>query len=214
MLLLVILSGVFVASAWAQADGKSNFPRFNFNVGGGYGVGRGDVNTFVGNSFLAVGGAGMNFNRIFGFSGEYMYYDLGIKPSVRLSQQLGNTSESLNSAPLNGIVRVPYRFAGLSAYGIFGVGFYDRRIKTSVAFVDAGAVCRQTWQDRGDVFCVGGVVPSPNPIYPKSGPEAMGSFSKIAGGYNYGGGLTYPLHHWHNAKVYGEFATTRHIRAT
>ncbi len=204
-LLLLIFMLVFVASAWAQFEGKSNFPRFNFNVGGGYGVGRGDVGSFVGNSFFAVGGAGMNFSRIFGFSGEYMYYDLGIRKSVRLGQQLGNTSGSLHSASLNGIVRAPYHFGGLSPYGIFGVGFYDRRVSTTVKFVGPGAVCQQTWQDWWDVFCVNGLVPSPNPIYPKSGPEPMGSFSKSAGGYNYGGGITYPLHRWHNAKVYGEF---------
>ena len=208
-LFLLIFMGVFIASAWAQFEGRSNFPRFNFNVGGGYGDGRGIVGSFVGNSFFAVGGAGMNFSRMFGFSGEYMYYDLGIRPNVILTQQLGSTSGSLNSASLNGIVRAPYHFAGLSPYAIFGVGFYDRKVTTSVPFLNAGAgPCQPTWAYWWDIYCVGGVggfVPSPNPIYPKSGPEAMGSFSKIAGGYNYGGGITYPLHRWHNAKVYGEF---------
>ncbi len=208
VLFLLVCFGVFVASAWAQSDGKSDFPRFNFNVGGGYGMGRGDVGAFVGNSFFAVGGAGMNFSRMFGFSGEFMYYDLGIKQSVSLAQQLGKTSGSLDVASLNGIVRAPYHFGGWGAYAIFGVGFYDRRISTSVPSVGAGAICQQTWQDWWDVYCVGQppTVPSTcSPINPKCGPEPMGSFSKIAGGYNFGGGITYPLHRWHNAKVFGEF---------
>ena len=207
VLFLLIFIGIFVASAWAQFEGKSNLPRFNFNVGGGYGAGRGDVGSFVGNSFFAVGGAGMNFSRLFGFSGEFMYYDLGIRKSVSQSQGLGNTSGSLDVASLNGIVRSPFHLGGWGAYGIFGVGFYDRRISTSTQFVVPGAICQPTWQDWWDVYCVGQppTVPSPNPIYPKSGIEPLGSFSKIAGGYNFGGGITYPLHRWHNAKVYGEF---------
>jgi len=157
-LFLLIFMGVFIASAWAQFEGRSNFPRFNFNVGGGYGDGRGIVGSFVGNSFFAVGGAGMNFSRMFGFSGEYMYYDLGIRPNVILTQQLGSTSGSLNSASLNGIVRAPYHFAGLSPYAIFGVGFYDRKVTTSVPFLNAGAgPCQPTWAYWWDIYCVGGV---------------------------------------------------------
>ena len=35
--------------------------------------------------------------------------------------------------------------------------------------------------------------------------QNLGSLSKIAGGYNWGGGVTYSLGRWHHAKVYGEF---------
>jgi len=199
VLFLLMFLGVFVTSAWAQLEGKSNFSRFNFNVGGGYGVGRGDVGSFVGNSFFAVGGAGMNLNRMFGFSGEYMYYDLGIRPSVSLGQNLQSTNGSLHSFSLNGIVRAPYRFGGLSPYGIFGVGFYDRRVSSTTGLVGAPnpALCQPSWT-WWDIDCVNG--------YTERGvAQHLGSFSKIAGGYNYGGGITYPLHRWHNAKVYAEY---------
>ncbi len=33
----------------------------------------------------------------------------------------------------------------------------------------------------------------------------MSSNSKVAGGFNYGGGLTYRLNHLHNAKLYLEW---------
>lgn len=200
--------GFLVASALAQFEGRPSFSRWNFNVGGGYGVGRGDVGSFVGNSFFVVGGAGMNFSRLFGFSGEYMYYDLGIRPSVAQNQGLQRTSGSLQSESLNGIVRVPYRLGNWGAYGIFGVGFYDRRVSTSTPFVEPEAICQPSWV-WWDVYCVGGYnggyTPPPNPLYPKSGTQYMGAMSKIAGGYNYGGGLTYRLNRWHNAKIYGEF---------
>jgi hypothetical protein len=201
VLFLLMFLGVFVTSAWAQVEGKSNFPRFNFNVGGGYGVGRGDVGSFVGNSFFAVGGAGMNLNRMFGFNGEYMYYDLGIRPSVSLGQNLQSTSGSLHSFSLNGIVRAPYRFGGLSPYGIFGVGFYDRRVSSNTGKVAPGTPCQPSWT-WWDVACYY----NPNSgQYDTRTQQTLLSNSKIAGGYNYGGGITYPLHRWHNAKVYAEY---------
>jgi len=207
--LLLVVVGLFAASACAQFEGKPSFPRFNFNVGGGYGIGRGDVGSFVGNSFFGVGGAGMNFSRLFGFSGEYMYYDLTIRPSVALGQQLQTTSGTLHAISLNGIARVPYTLGRYGAYGIFGVGFYDRRESTSVPSLKPYAQpCQPTWVDWWDIYCVGGVggyTPPQNPIYPKSGVQDMGTLSKIAGGYNFGGGITYRLNRWHNAKVYGEF---------
>ena len=201
MLFLLMFLGLFVASAWAQFDDNSKFPRFNFNVGGGYGVGRGDVGSFVGNSFFAVGGAGINLSRTFGFSGEYMYYDLGIRPSVRLGQNLQSSSGSLHSFSLNGIVRAPYRFGGLSPYGIFGVGFYDRKVSSTTGTVVPGALCQPAWT-WWDVACY--YNPNDGQYYTRT-QQTLLSNSKIAGGYNYGGGITYPLHRWHNAKVYAEY---------
>ena len=203
---LFLFLAALAALAQAQDVGGSNFPRFNFTAGGGLGNGRGDVGSFVGNSFFAVGGAGLNFSRMFGFDGEYMYYDMTLKRSVSTFQGLGSTSGGLHVASLDGIVRPPYHLDRYGFYGIFGVGFYDRRITTTTAFVNPGAVCQPSWI-WWDIYCVGNppTTPSPNPIYPKSGTQYMGEFSKIAGGYNYGGGITYRLNRWHNAKVYAEF---------
>jgi hypothetical protein len=200
-LLLLVFMGVFAASALAQFDGKSNFPRFDFNVGGGIGIGRGDVGSFVGNSFFAVGGAGMNFSRMFGFSGEYMYYDLGIRPSVANAQGLQTTSGALHAISLNGIVRAPHQYGGISPYGIFGVGFYDRRVSSSTGTLNAGAHCQPSWV-WWDIVCY--YSPSDGQYYTRT-QQAMLSNSKIAGGYNFGGGVTYRLNRWHNAKVYAEF---------
>jgi len=194
---LLVVVGLFAASACAQFEGKPSFPRFNFNVGGGYGIGRGDVGSFVGNSFFGVGGAGMNFSRLFGFSGEYMYYDLTIRPSVALGQQLQTTSGTLHAISLNGIARVPYTLGRYGAYGIFGVGFYDRRVSSSTGQIGTPnpATCQPSWV-WWDIYCVNGVT---------GYEQKLGTFSKIAGGYNFGGGITYRLNRWHNAKVYGEF---------
>ena len=139
-LLLLFFVGMIATSARAQFEGQSHYPRFNFNAGGGYGIGRGDVGQFVGNSFFGVGGAGMNFGRVFGFSGEYMYYDLGIGRTCARRRDCKARAETLQSFSLNGIVRSPYSLGKLGGYGIFGVGFYDRRVSSSSGTINALAL--------------------------------------------------------------------------
>jgi Outer membrane protein beta-barrel domain len=195
--------GLVVASAWAQSDEQPKFPRYNFNVGGGLGIGQGVVANFVGNSFQATGGAGMNFNRIFGFSGEYMYYNLNLRPYVRNSQNLPNATGSMSSASLNGLVRSPYHLGRFGTYGIFGVGFF-RRTETTHQFLQVGTICQPAYV-WWDVYCTGNPLSVQNPAG-----VTLSSFSKIAGGYNYGGGITYNLNRWHRAKVYAEW---RHQKA-
>ena len=145
----------------------------------------------------------MNLNRMFGFNAEYMYYDLPIRTSVRNSQGLGDTSGSLNAISLDGIVRPPIHWGRWGAYGIFGVGFYRRSMTSSTGPLPAGATCQPAWI-WWDIQCSNSNPPGALPG------QTLGSFSKIAGGYNYGGGLTYRLHHFHDAKLYVEY---RHHKA-
>lgn len=195
-LLCVIFLGLVAGSAGAQEETQRNFPRFNFNVGGGYGIGRGDVAGYVGNSFQGTAGAGWNFSRLLGVSAEYMYYDLPFRPSVAIHQNLGTANASLNVVSLNGIIRPPYHVGRYGFYGIFGVGFYDRNTYSNTGSVN-NALCQPSWR-WWDIYCFNGYVPG-------SPPQSLGTFTKIAGGYNFGGGLTYNLNRWHHAKVYAEF---------
>ena len=195
--------GLVVASAWAQSDEQPKFPRYNFNVGGGLGIGQGVVANFVGNSFQATGGAGLNFNRIFGVSGEYMYYNLNLRPYVSNSQNLPNATGSMSSVSLNGLVRSPYHLGRFGTYGILGVGFF-RRTETTHRFLPVGTICQPAYV-WWDVYCTGNPLSVQNPAG-----VTLSSFSKIAGGYNYGGGITYNLNRWHKAKIYAEW---RHQKA-
>lgn len=202
VLLVLVLSGLFVAPGMAQFEGTSNFPRWNFNAGAGYGIGRGAVGAFAGNTFFAVGGAGMNFSRMFGFDGEFMYYDITPRPSVSQGQGLGRSSGSLYAFSLDGLVRAPFHVSKFSPYGIFGVGFYDRTVSSSTGLLSPGAIYQPSWV-WWDIYCVsiaGGQCLLPS----SSGYQHLGSFSKVAGGYNFGGGITYDLNRWHKAKLYGE----------
>jgi len=197
-LFFLIFFGLVVALAGAQTEEKRNYPRFNFNFGGGFGDGRGDVGSFVGNSLEATGGAGWNFNKIFGVDAEYMYYDLPIRPSVAKSQQLGSANASLNVVSLNGIVRIPYKVGRYGAYGIFGVGFFDRNTYSNTGPLQPGTRCQPSWT-WWDVYCTG------LPPFVGDANQSLGSLTKVAGGYNFGGGITFDLNRWRRAKLYVEF---------
>jgi len=159
-------------------------------------MGRGEVASFVGNSFQGVLGGGMNFSRLFGMDAEYMYYDLNLKPSVSQSQSLNDASGNMQSVSLDGIVTVPRHFGKLGAYGIFGLGFYRRSVSANRELLTGLPTCEPTWTRWWGIDCFNGVL---------QGQQWLSSYSKVAGGFNYGGGLTYRLNHLHNAKLYGEW---------
>ncbi|HEX7424299.1 MAG TPA: outer membrane beta-barrel protein [Terriglobales bacterium] len=189
ILFLLVFCGL-VASASAQ----SNFNRFNFTAGGGLGIGRGDVANFVGNSYHGVVGGGMNFSRMFGMDAEYMYYDLSFRPSV---SQIGlpDPSGHMQSVSLDGIVNAPLH-SKFGAYGIFGVGFYRRSVSLAHSQpLSPGTHCQPAWI-WWDIACSG------NPPTTQT-QQTLSSLSKDAGGFNFGGGVTYRLKHPH-AKLYIE----------
>lgn len=191
-LLWMILAALSIGSAAAQ---EQKFPRYNFDIGGGYGLGRGDVSRFVGDSYQMEAGAGLNFSRIFGFNAEYMYYNLDLKPSVANSQSINNASGHMNSWSLDGLVRSPVHLGDYGAYGIFGVGFYQRVVSSTTGPIHAGAACQPAWV-WWDIYCPAGFVLTQQNLL---------SNTKVAGGFNIGGGLTYRLHHFHNASIFAEF---------
>ncbi|MGO9403881.1 MAG: outer membrane beta-barrel protein [Terriglobales bacterium] len=193
ILFLLVFSGL-IASASAQ----SNFNRFNFTAGLGEGIGRADVAAYVGNSFQGVAGAGINFTRMFGMDAEYMYYDLNFRPSVQLSQALTNQSGRMQSISLDGIVNVPRHLGKFRAYGIFGIGFYRRTVSVPGHQLPAGADYQPAWRWWDLTWennIPGGQINA----------QWISSNSKDAGGFNYGGGLTYQLNHLHNSKLYLEW---------
>jgi hypothetical protein len=193
-ILLVLAVCALTASASAQDQPNSN--RYTYSVGGGLGLGLGDVARYVGNSFHGVVAGGINFNRLFGADVEYMYYDLNFRNSVKFSQALTDQSGNMQSVSVNGIVKVPYHLGKLSAYGIFGVGFYRRSVSIPSRVLPGGTVYQPAWRwwdIERDIFN--------NPIPG----QTMASNSKDAGGFNYGGGVTYPLNHLHDSKLFVEW---------
>lgn len=187
----------------ASAAAQSSFDRFTINVGVGPGIGRGYVGQFVGNSFQGTVGGGYNFNRLFSVDAEYMYYDLSLRPSVSQSQGLADASGHLQSVSLDGIVNVPRHIGKWGAYGIFGVGFDDRSVSVAHSYpLQNGTVCPAPYSVWWGITCVDYNPQSPPTVY---GPQTLSSFSRVAGSFNYGGGVTYQLQAWHHAKIYLEY---------
>jgi hypothetical protein len=180
----------------ASASAQINFNYLNYNVGGGLGFGRGDVASFVGHSFNGVAGAGKNFNRLFGADVEYMYYDLDFKRSVAYQQALPNQSGHMQSVSLDGIVNAPFHFHKVGLYGIFGLGFYRRSVSVDSQKLVAGTPCQPAWV-WWDLNC------EPNNSIAVD--QTMSKNSLNAGGFNYGGGLTWPLRYLHGSKIYVEY---------
>jgi hypothetical protein len=180
----------------ASASAQSIFNGFTYNLGGGPGIGKDDVARYVGNSLQGVVGGGVNFNKLFGVDAEYMYYGLGFRPGVKFTQSLANQSGNMQSISLDGILNVPKHFGKLSAYGIFGVGFYRRTVSIPSRTLGPGTVYEPAWRwwdIQRDIFN--------NPIPG----QIMSSNTKDAGGFNFGGGITYRLNHLHNSKFYIEW---------
>lgn len=192
ILLLVVCCGL-VASASAQ----SNSNHFTFNAGGGPGLGRDDVAAFVGNSGQVEAGAGFNLSRLFSVDAEYMYYSLGFKESLKLAGLEGQKGH-MQSISLDGIVSVPKHLGKFGAYGIFGIGFYDRTVSVPRHPIQEGTEYQPAWL-WWDLTTQNNI-PGGNYNF-----QYMSSNSKVAGGFNYGGGLTYRLNHLHNAKLYLEW---------
>jgi hypothetical protein len=199
--ILVFLAFCGIAAA---ASAQSNFNRYNFTVGGGPGIGKGEVAAFVGNSDQVVLGGGMNFSRMFGVDAEYMYYNLSFRPSVIQNQNLPGAGGHLQSISLDGIVNVPRHLGKFGAYGIFGIGFYRRSVSANTQMLQTNYICQPAWVRWWDINCLNG---SPQT------PQTLSSFSRDAGGFNYGGGLTYRLNHLHNSKLYIEYRYHRAYQA-
>jgi hypothetical protein len=205
ILLLLLLCGL-VASASAQ---ESKFSRYNFMVGGAYGIGRDDVASYVGDSGPElVVGAGMNYSKMFGFDAEYMYYRLPFRQSVIVNQGLPGQSGHMQSISLDTIVHVPFRFHNVAAYGIFGVGFYDREVSLKhPQTLTVGTPCQPAWR-WWDLTCV--TTGNGYTIQPQ---QVMSSNSRVAGGFNVGGGLTYQLNYLKHTNIFFEWRYHRAYQA-
>ena len=205
---LLVLFGLTLATAFAE-DAPTpqtppappvtrNFRRFTFEAGGGIGIGRGDVGRFVGGSYSATGGAGINLSRMFGFDAEYLYYGLPFKDSVIRNQfLLPGAGGNVQAGLLNGTVTWP-RSGRWTLYGIYGVGFYHRSVSNHKETVLAGTPCQPSWR-WWDLTCTTG------PGVPVlSFDQVIADHSKDAGGFNFGGGFTWRLNRFHGSKLYVE----------
>jgi hypothetical protein len=105
----------------------------------------------------------------------------------------------MQSVSLDGIVNVPRHLGKVGAYGILGVGFYQRSVSATSLLLEPGTTCQPVWVRWWDIYCSAG---NPPAVTTK---QTLSSFSRDAGGFNFGGGVTYPLNYLNHAKLFLEF---------
>lgn len=177
-----ILILLFLYELGIMAASAQTFQRFNFNVGGGLGGAFGDVGKFTGASYNGVVGAGMNLSPKFGVKAEYMYFNLKFDDGVKANQSLPDATGRLQSATLNLLYKLPSQ-GKLGIYVIGGGGWYQREVDAHTQPLPKGTVCQPAWALWG-IACTNGLTDSP---------QTLASHTVDGGGYNLGGGFTYPL---------------------
>jgi hypothetical protein len=90
---------------------------------------------------------------------------------------------------------VPRHYGKLGAYGIFGIGFYRRSVSANSQVLTPTQTCPQVWDRWWGIQCPNGVLQVQ---------QTLSSHSKDAGGFNFGGGVTYRLSHFYNTKLFIE----------
>jgi hypothetical protein len=190
ILCLLAWCGFSLAAAWGQTATS----RFNFNAGGGFAFGNGDVGKFTDTSYNAVAGGGLNLNHTLGVRAEYMYYNLAIKDSVKQFQGLQGASGNLQSITLNGFANFPVS-GRWEVYGIGGGGFYRRSVSAPSKFLAANTVWQPAWIWWGITHDDNNLV---------SPAQTLSSHAISAGGFNFGGGITYRVPNFHHVKLYAE----------
>jgi hypothetical protein len=185
------MCGFSVVSAFAQA----NFSRYNFNAGGGFGFGKSDVGKFTGTSYDFAVGGGLNLTRMFGVKAEYMYYNLSFKDSVKNLQGIQGATGNIQSLSLNPTAN--FSWGGpWGVYAIGGFGIYRRYVSVPAKTFAQGTVCQPAWIWWGVTCDINTQVPP--------GGFTLTSHSAYAGGYNFGGGITYRIPNFHHFKLYAE----------
>jgi opacity protein-like surface antigen len=178
---LIALALLLIASSATLRAQEYTLP-YNVNIGGGVGFPVGATSDFVNDGGHFEMGAGLNFGKHLGASGEFMWHDLPIKQSVLDAVGAPDASARQYSVSLNGIFRTgdASRFG---FYGIGGIGWYHESGEITAPTLIPGTVCNPFWVWWG-VACVNGLFPAD---------AVLESASTDAFGENIGGGVTFRL---------------------
>jgi opacity protein-like surface antigen len=173
---LILLGTAAVSLAAAQEE--FDFHRLTFSGGAGftaitgYDAGRLDH----GGSFLA--GAGVNFNRHFGVTGNFMFHQLGITRTElnALNQPDGNAR--VYSLTVDPTVRMPVH-RNLSVYFLAGGGYLRRTVEFTRPTLAQTFVFNPWW---------GYIGPALVPVN-----QILGSAVSNSGAFDLGGGINFAL---------------------
>lgn len=181
----IILAGSI--SVRAQDEKK-----WSVQGGAGFGVPVASTSDFVSTNANIQVGAGYDFTKIIGVTGEFMWQGLSVKDG-NLSQFTALGAKS-NLYSVTGNLRLTLPTGGkFGAYVIGGTGWYRRSDSLDRDVLVPGTICEPAWDWWGTV-CVGGLVPAE---------QVIASQSSDVLGANGGAGVTYKVAE-NGMKVYAE----------
>jgi outer membrane protein with beta-barrel domain len=189
--LTILLGLLFLTGAVQAQQSQRDEPKYNFNIGVGFGMPQGRTNDFVDVGANFTIGGGCNIKRWVGVLGEIMYQGLPIQQSVRSQIRVADASSWLFGITGNVMFRTPIKDR-FGFYLIGGGGLYRRTSQLSRDSLIPGTICLPGWIWWVD--CVDGFVPIDNVLASES--------DNVFGG-NIGGGFTYRVGEG-NMKVYTE----------
>lgn len=172
---VVLLFG-FAGASLAQDE--SDFHRFTFGGGAGftgitgYDAGRLD------HGWNLLAGGGLNFNRHFGVTGNFMVNQLGITRSELNALNVPDGNARVYSVTLDPTFRLPLGH-GFSAYLLGGGGYLRRTVEFTRPTVAETFVFNPWW---------GYIGPARVPIN-----QILGTVTSNSGAFDVGGGLSMPL---------------------
>jgi len=176
----------------AVAFSQEEAPKYNFVIGGGFGLPQGQSSNIVNMGGTFQVGGGMNFGRMLGADVEYMFQDLPPKAAVVALTGAPDGSVHDHSVTFNLLLHSPEsHHAGF--YAIGGGGWYHRSWELTHPTLSIGSVCLPSYAWWG-VVCTNGLV---------SSDAKIAGGSSDGGGWNLGAGVTYRIGESH-AKIYSE----------
>ncbi|HLJ14830.1 MAG TPA: outer membrane beta-barrel protein [Bryobacteraceae bacterium] len=168
----------FGLSYGACAQTETEFHHFTFNAGGGLTMitGRDAGELDHGGNFQA--GAGINFNRYFGITGNFMFNQLGITRGALDALNEPDGNGKVYSITADPTIHMPLGH-GFNAYLLAGGGWLRRTVQFTQPTIAETTVFDPWWGYFG---------PALVPVN-----QVLGSVSDNGGVYDIGGGLNIPL---------------------
>ncbi len=183
---------LILVCASVSGFGQVEASKFNFNIGGGFGLPQGNLSNFANTGGNFVVGGGLNLGPALGFNGEFMWQDMPPKDAIIAATGAPDGSARTYSLTGNLMLHSPEsHHAGF--YGILGGGWYHRSWELTRPSISVGTVCLPSYAFWG-VVCDNGLVESTT---------ELNSGSSDGAGWNVGAGVTFRLGESHT-KLYSE----------
>jgi hypothetical protein len=162
----------------AFAQSESDYHRFTFGAGGGFtGITGYDAGRLDHGDNVLIGG-GLNFNRYFGVTGNFIFNQLGITRNELNSISEPDGNARVYSFTVDPTIRLPLGH-GFSAYVLGGGGYFRRTVEFTQPTLAQTFLFNPWW---------GYIGPALVPVN-----QILGTVTSNSSAFDVGGGLNVPL---------------------